>query len=249
MDEMEEERDAAERAIRSLQMQATRFEIFPARPETAKETSLEEVEDSEIFIQIIGEDISEIVAMEYEKAAECDCKILIFVKNVDRTGGAERYLERLRERHVYKKFTNRSDLEEGITYSIQYVLTSALRQGRKGKGEGMSDELIVEREFSLGLLAPSRRWIKDFKVHGGDRIKGIIRGTDVFSACVLTEKEFARFEAGDDFRYLDGKEVTRACAIDVVAREYDTWYLVVADKTWFGLDLYVRLSRIREGTA
>lgn len=244
MDEMAEERNAAEKAIRSLQMRTTRFEIFPARPESAAEVSLEEVKDSEIFVQILGRGISRIVVREYESAMSCDCQILLFVKDVERTVQAEKHLEKLRKKHTYKKFSTPKELEDHIRYSIQSLLTKALRRGKKDRPSKIAEEILFDRKVTLGLFASSTKWVGWFKVLKGDRIKGLMRSSGSFSAYLLTEEDYADFEAGDEFHFW-GREKTKACAIDVKAEDYDTWYLVLKDETYFGTEIYVKLSRIK----
>ena len=245
MDELQRERDKVEDVINSLQMQTIRFEIFPAHPKSAADISLEEVEDSEIFVQIIGKDISEIILKEYETAYSCNAEILLFVKDVKKTQRVEEYLELLKERHTYRKFAGLDDLKQKVKYSIQSLLTTMLKRGKRKKEPKIIEESLFDQKVTLGLFAPSRKWIRGFKVEPGDRIKGIIKGDDVFSAYLLTEKDFADFEDDESFDYLDGKEETRACAIDVKAEEHDTWYMVLKDETWFGLNIGIDLNRIR----
>ena len=244
MDEMSEERNAAERAINSLQMRTIRFEVFPARPESAAEASLEEVKDSEIFIQILGKGISDIVMREYESAMSCNCEILLFVKDVKRSARAERHLKRLGKKHTYGKFSTSKELEDRVKYSIQSLLTTALRRVKRDGPSAILEKVLFDTKVTLGFLTSGSKWTGWFKVIEGDRIKGLIKGSSLFGAYLMTEEDYAEFEAGDEFQFW-GKEKTKACAIDAVAEDYDTWYLVLKDESWLGVNIHVKLSRIR----
>src|SRR5437867_6629144 len=116
---METLRQAVVRAIEGMSMVALRFEAFPARPSSPSTISVEEIENADIFIQIIGSEISEIVEKEYEAALEfAPDRILVFVQDTELSAGAKKHFDRVKKSYTYKKFLTAADLKKEVAYAI-----------------------------------------------------------------------------------------------------------------------------------
>src|SRR5438552_1966143 len=98
---MEPYRDAVREAVEGMSMAALHFEAFPAQPSSAAKVSLDEVRNADIFVQLVGEDVSEIVEREYETALEfLPDRILVFVKDAELSLRAKKHFNRLKRSHT-----------------------------------------------------------------------------------------------------------------------------------------------------
>ncbi len=239
---METYREVAEHAVEGMTMAALRFETFPAQPATAAQASLDEVRNSDIFIQLIGEDISDIVEREYETALEyLPDRILVFVKDADLTVRAKRHFSRLSKNHTYKKFRTPEDLEREIPYAINSLVGTALGSKIHRRGRRV-EEVLVNEEKSLEHT-DSAVW--RFDLERGDVVKGILRGTDTFHVYFLDEEGYAAYLNNRESLEPDAEEV-RAHAVDEDIRRDDTYYVAVYCCAWLGTKLTAFLRRFHE---
>ncbi len=124
---LEKERDAVEQTISSLELLPNRFETWPAYPDKPPEICIQEVADSEIFILILGNTISDIVIEEYKTAKESvPHRILVFVKDIQRNSDAEIFFNRIRKEYSYKKFSSIDELCEQVKKGIQSLFFTTL---------------------------------------------------------------------------------------------------------------------------
>src|SRR2546422_11690805 len=94
---MESFREAAHQAIEGMSMATLNFEAFPASPSGPGKAALDEVRNADIFVQLIGEDVSAIVEEEYETALNfLPDRILVFVKDAKLSASAMKHFNRLK---------------------------------------------------------------------------------------------------------------------------------------------------------
>jgi len=238
---MEACREAAEHAVEGMSMAALRFEVFPAQPATAAQASLDEVRNADIFIQLVGEDISDIVEAEYEAAlVDLPDRILIFVKDCDLSVQARKHFDRLKKNHTYKKFRTPEDLKREIPYAVNSLLATLLHSKVRHRGGGF-EEVLVKGEAALEHTE-SAVWHFDLK--RGDVVKGMIQGTDTFHVYFLDEEGYADYLNDRDSLEPDAEEV-RAYALNEDIRQGGVYYVVVYCCAWLGTKITVFLRRFR----
>ncbi len=236
---MEAYREAAEHAVEGMSMAALRFETFPAQPATAATVSFSEVQNADVFIQLVGEDVSDIVEQEYETALEyLPDRILVFVKEADLSVRARKHFRRLSKNHTYKKFKTPEDLKREVPYAINSLVGTAL--GAKVRRRGRRVEEVLANEEKSLEHTESAVW--RFDLERGDVAKGMIRGTDTFHVYFLDEEGYADYLNNRDSLEPDAEEV-RAYAIDEDIRRDDTYYVAVYCCAWLGTKLTVFLRR------
>ena len=238
---MEPYRDAVTRAIEDMSMVALRFEAFPASSANPEKIAREEVKNADIFVQLVGEHMSEAVEKEYNAALEyLPDRILVFVKEVALAGKAKEHFERLSRNHTYKKFTSPADLEKQVPYAINSLVASTLSS--KEERRGRMEEVLIEQ--TARLECDAYLWeIMDLR--SGDRLKGLIKGTDTFHVFFLDEEEYAGF-LNDMQTVMPIKKAVRAFAMDKIVRKDDTYYLIVYCCAWLGTKVSIFLKRLRE---
>lgn len=141
VEDLVEERKAADRAIQRLYLDRFRAETFGSLPDTPQAICAWWAEQCDIFILIIGERYGyriesggmSVVEFEYSVARQLDRgKILVYVKNgVNREPPVKAFLTCLQDfehGHVTSPFTTPEDLAERIQQDIVRWLTSHARQ-------------------------------------------------------------------------------------------------------------------------
>jgi len=236
---MEPFREATRGAIEGMSMAALNFEAFPASPSSPGKASLDEVRNADIFVQLIGEDISAVVEEEYETALEfLPDRILAFVKDARLSAPAMKHFNRLKRSHTYKKFKTVEDLRREVPYAINALVATALRSKVRRRGATI-EEVLVDEPFSMSL-DDSSVWKSD--LGAGDVVKGLISGTDTFSVYFLDEAGYAEYLNNRESLEPDA-EAVRAHNVDEGIRRDDTYYLVVYCCAWLGTKGNVFLRR------
>ncbi len=126
---LEAEREACRNAIDSIPLaRSWLFEFSPASTDTAEDTYLEKVDQSDIFILILGAELTDPVTREYDRALTGGKPRLIFVKNVNERSA--RAVEWLRERTDVKwaRFGHSDDLAEQVRAAVCDELIRAYRR-------------------------------------------------------------------------------------------------------------------------
>ncbi|NIO68033.1 MAG: DUF4062 domain-containing protein, partial [Anaerolineae bacterium] len=122
------------------------FERAPASSEEITESYLARVRECDIYLLILGDNISDPVKEEYQTAVECDKPRLCFVqKDVKRTEALEEFLPTLQADVKYATFTDRESLQREVLRAVQQELVLAHKHYRLGKAE--RDQLAA----SIGL--------------------------------------------------------------------------------------------------
>ncbi len=129
VEDLSKERDAAIGAVSS--MRVTRpwaFELAPASADPVAETYLDKVEECDIFVVILGAELTDPVENEYARAARVGKRKLLFVKNVG--ARSERAKAWLADRSdvKYARFEGPSDLEEQVLAAVADELIKSHRQ-------------------------------------------------------------------------------------------------------------------------
>ena len=113
------ERDAAVRAIDSLPItRSWAFEYSPASADAVDESYLEKVDECDIFLLILGAELTDPVEREYARAAALGKRRLVFVQNVDQR--SSRATGWLSERHdvKYQRFQGPDDLADHVQGAV-----------------------------------------------------------------------------------------------------------------------------------
>jgi hypothetical protein len=147
------------------------MEKFGARSEEPLETCINEVEQSDVYVGIIGHRLGSVhdekglsyTQLEYERASELDLDILVYLideeaeikaKYIDKGDQREKlesFKRTLKERHTIDTFTSPSDLGEKIRRDFRRVLGSPHR----GVAEGVETEYDESKEaINKFLLIP-----------------------------------------------------------------------------------------------
>lgn len=129
VEDLKAEREACRNAIDSIPLaRSWLFEFSPASTDTAEDTYLEKVDQSDIFILILGAELTDPVTREYDRALTGGKPRLIFVKNVDERSA--RAVEWLRERTDVKwaRFGHSDDLAEQVRAAVSDELIRAYRR-------------------------------------------------------------------------------------------------------------------------
>jgi hypothetical protein len=114
---MEEEREAADRAIRSIDFSRPwRFESAPASSQTLEESYLSKVRTCDIFVLILGAQYSEPVRNEYAVAVEAGKPVLAFVRAGERSAEQEEFLSTIGTK--YGVYESAADLQHRLHAAV-----------------------------------------------------------------------------------------------------------------------------------
>lgn len=105
------------------------FERTPASSEDLEQSYLRPVEECDIFILIIGAQVTDPVIEESIRAKELDKHILVFVKKVDRQSQAVRLLLTQLDKK-YAAFTSTDELKRHVKEAIDQISSLSLRSPR-----------------------------------------------------------------------------------------------------------------------
>jgi tetratricopeptide (TPR) repeat protein len=132
------ERAAVEEAIRTGTPLARTwvFERAPASSEEISESYLARVRECDIYLLILGQDISDPVKAEYQTARECDKPRLCFVQEgVERTQALEEFLPTLRADVKYATFSDEASLRREVLRAVRQELVQGYKRYRLGEAE------------------------------------------------------------------------------------------------------------------
>lgn len=127
VEDLRAEREACRAAIDTLELtRAWLFEHSPASADPADDTYLTKVDDCDLFLAILGTDLTDPVEKEYARAAANNKRILLFVKEVERSSRASEWLE---ERHdvKWRPFSTVDELGSNVRASVIDELIKAHR--------------------------------------------------------------------------------------------------------------------------
>jgi hypothetical protein len=236
---MEPFREVAHQVIEAMSMATLNFEAFPASPSSPGKASLDEVRNADIFVQLIGEEISAIVEEEYETALEfLPDRILVFAKDARLSAPAMKHFNRLKRSHTYKKFKTVEDLKREIPYAINALVATTLRSKVRRRGSTV-EEVLVDETVSMSV---GDNVVWHFDLAEGDVVKGLISGSDTFHVYILDEEGYAEYLNDRESLEPDASEV-RAHNVDEGIRRDDTYYFVVYCCAWLGTKAKVFLRR------
>jgi hypothetical protein len=224
---LERERFVAEKTIQTLELLPNRFETWPAHPDTPREKSLEEVIDSEIFILILGDSISEITIDEYETAKEyIPNRILIFVKDTPRKKDAKIFFKRIKDEYIYKKFSSEDELSNEIRKGIQSLFFNLLKTDKDTTPEFLEKPLLDKENLKL---KPKESIKYTFNLLGGDLINGIIdeEDGDLINIYFLDEENYVKKKNGKRYNYFGKTEIGAYQFDDVEIDKNGRWYLII----------------------
>jgi hypothetical protein len=148
--DLEQERDAADRAIRRLRLTRFRAETYGSRPHSPLRTCASMAKGCNIFILIIGERYGSIiesggisvVEFEYNVArAQNPEKILVYVKDGPRESRLEKFLEDVQDftrGYFTSLFATPEELYEQIQRDVMRWLTSHAKQQKSQEDQANS---------------------------------------------------------------------------------------------------------------
>jgi hypothetical protein len=151
------EREAVEKAVSEIPLtRAWVFEHTSASTEPLAESYLRKVRECDIFILLVGKDISEPVRQEYETALAHDKPRLVFLRDVERSPEAEAFVEEIDVK--WAKFGTLGELQQQIQEAVTDELIKGYRRHRLKATE-------------LGKLGEFMERLSEITIVGGDRIQ------------------------------------------------------------------------------
>lgn len=132
------ERAAVEEAIRTGIPLARPwvFERAPASSEEITESYLARVRECDIYLLILGDDISDPVKAEHRTAVECDKPRLCLVQEgVECTPALEEFLSTLQADVKYATFRDKASLRREVLRAVRLELVEGYRRYRLGEAE------------------------------------------------------------------------------------------------------------------
>lgn len=119
LEDLATERDAAIQAISSLRItRPWAFENAPASSDPPVQTYLEKVDECDLFVLILGSELTDPVEREYQRAVSLGKPRLVFIKNVSkRTPRATEWLSK-RQDVKYARFYTSDDLADQVLAAV-----------------------------------------------------------------------------------------------------------------------------------
>ena len=245
--ELQEERTIAKKAITNLHLEPWIFEEKPATHHTPESFSLQNVNDCDIFIQILTNDISNIVQEEYEIARKCGKKILIFVGPENQTRALKTHIKKID--NIYKRYKTLQQLKQIIHESLLELLKEGFISV-KGETERRKDKLNDYIDNKLYSFESSDKIIIEYELKTGDQITGLINciSNKEISVYFMDEESYVNFLNDDEFEYL-GEENIISYRLNFQAHEDSTYYLIIQRNLplieWAIPNVQVKLRRMR----
>lgn len=245
MEELAEERSVVEQTLVELDMLPNRFEAWSASPESPSEKSLAEVRDSEIFILILGQDISEPVLEEYRVAREViPNRILAFVKKVQCSPGARAFMKSLRHECVYKTFQDARDLGPAVRKAIRSLMRDLLRK-KDARATSIRRDSLIEESVELD---PGEQIKWELSVQDGDYLSGIVDEVDgaPLNIYLMPRSSYVKWKNRERFEFYGEEGVGAYDFDDIYVDEDDIWYLVLHNPARvYSREVAVDLGRLR----
>jgi len=128
--DLQQERDAVERALSDLEIDGSRFESWPSSPTSPINECLERIEEADAFVLILGERYGSLTEsgisvshLEYRHAREIQPPKPIFVyilQTLNREQQQDRFLDEIEKRYFHhcKEITDSRQLEEQVKQSF-----------------------------------------------------------------------------------------------------------------------------------
>ncbi len=237
---MEEDRKAVAEALGLVQLEPVVFELLPAYSNSARIISLEKARECDLFIQLIGAKVSQIVIDEYSTAFKDNPeKVLIFVKEGTRDASSNDHLARIKKEHKYAGYSTPQQLQELVQTSAATWITRCLRKGSRARVP--STKILMEKTVYLNT---GDRWWFRFEVEPGDRIRGTVTAQashQTFDVWLFNEKEWAEWRNDPSIFEPDMHEGI-AFSVDKRARRKETWYLTIKCLAWLApISIHIRL--------
>jgi hypothetical protein len=181
-DDLFAERDAAKEAIQGLGLtQPWRFEDSPASSLRVDYSYLNKIGESDLFLLILGREITGPVKMEYDAAIAAGKPLLIFLKKGDRTPEAQAFVDAVKVK--WKSFADAAALKLEVRTAIAEELIQAHR--RKAVPLAPADVATLEKVAPPGAAASGASSIATNQQSGGANIgagatiQGHVAGRDV----------------------------------------------------------------------
>jgi tetratricopeptide (TPR) repeat protein len=133
-----DERAAVEEAIRTgIPLARTWvFERAPASSEAIAESYLARVRECDVYLLILGEDVSDPVKAEHRTAVECKKPRLCFVQEgVERTQTLQEFLPVLQADVKYATFSDEESLRREVLRAVRQELVEGFKRYRLGEAE------------------------------------------------------------------------------------------------------------------
>ncbi|HUW95305.1 MAG TPA: DUF4062 domain-containing protein [Anaerolineae bacterium] len=149
IEELLHERETAENTINDIPItKAWRFEHTPASADSRDDTYLSKVRECDIFVLIVGAQMTEPVVNEYATAKAHGKRRLVFLKDIERTVDAEQFVESIGREIKWAKFSDTRELESELRRAVAKELIDGYRRYRLTEAERRQ-----LREFMAKLLS------------------------------------------------------------------------------------------------
>jgi hypothetical protein len=132
--ELWSEREAVRETLESIPLtKPWLFEYTPASTDNLDESYLSQVRECDIFILLIAENISDPVENEYRTAVEQGKPMLVFLKDVERSGPAQAFVKQIDVK--WDKFGDTQELRQEVREAVVDELIKGYRRYHIRAGE------------------------------------------------------------------------------------------------------------------
>ncbi|MBI5650689.1 MAG: twin-arginine translocase TatA/TatE family subunit [Chloroflexi bacterium] len=142
IEDLNAERQAAKRALEKLPL-LTRpwfFEYSPASPETARTVWLKGVKECDLFVLVIGREMTYPVLREYATARKLNKQRLVFLKTCERTPATEKFIQKIWREVKTANFNTPDDLLMQIVWAL---VTYFIQKGKDTYNLSANDIIIL----------------------------------------------------------------------------------------------------------
>lgn len=133
------------------------FEHTPASDLSAEEHFLKGVRDCDLFLLVLGSQVTEAITKEYNEAVRTNKPIFAFVKNIRRTRAAETLLKLVRGQSKYGTFNNTQDLAALVESSLDSFLLRLVKNNQRQKEYPEVIRALSETKFAIPLQSYARQ--------------------------------------------------------------------------------------------
>lgn len=179
--ELLDEREVVETAVGAIPLtRAWVFEHTPASAEPVAESYLRKVRECDIFILLVGRDISDPVKEEYHAALDHQKPCLVFLKDVERSAETEAFINEIDVK--WAKFSSTDELQQQVREAVTDELIKGYRRYRLNASEVGQLADFMEQLGAMTVVGPDHIQATVADVNGQVAVgKDIIQTGDISS--------------------------------------------------------------------
>lgn len=157
-DDLHAEREAAKKAIETYPRLARPwlFEYSPAFPDTAPRLYLRKVRECDLFVLVLGREMTRPVLREYVTAQRQKRPCLVFIKREERTPATQAFGARVRQKVKYAEFEAAEDLYRQVIIAVGDLLVYSYREHFKLSANDVAAVTLFLQQFGTELVETPR---------------------------------------------------------------------------------------------